>query len=530
MVSTRQMTIGNNGNGEVYHNQQPPTEGSYRCTRNGAAGMSTSTTGQSSKAVSSQPVQSVYFLDLPQEVIEKIFSYLSYKNICQLRLVCRTVDRICGHILNSTFTKLQNQMLTRFQDIKSKMPRRESARRSHHLAGESDIIETLHMRLTLLQMSLGKHIERKHICFFPGDILDEVYHILYYIRVTPKLDLPYKVTDELFDLSTMAMEYFKEKIEPNLPEIAYFSTDFLNFPGRFPSTSSSKYLSLNSAPENSKDGDQASTDELENEDFVEIPQSNMVLRKRIRKIKQGMKRYNSQLSLLRQDLRSCKRKTSDQQKQISEQQKQLADQQKQTLEYASRLDEYDKKNEEISRKFSALLQELNKCKTELQYWRCKSPALGASAASGSGAAAAAAPASGAAEPPLCAQCGAVAQLRIPEEQPQVAAVVQQQQQLEVREQALMQHQLLFHTATPPGSPPQQADLSANSESEEDAVKQDKISVLDQPGSSGSGCGALEPPRHKRKVDEQQSNRAAESTRPIKKSRRLSKFRSKRSKV
>nr|CAI5822749.1 unnamed protein product [Callosobruchus analis] len=256
----------------------------------------------------------------------------------------------------------------------------------------------------------------------------------------------------------------------------------------------------------------------------------MVLRKRIRKIKQGMKRYNSQLSLLRQDLRSCKRKTSDQQKQISEQQKQLADQQKQTLEYASRLDEYDKKNEEISRKFSALLQELNKCKTELQYWRCKSPALGASAASGSGAAAAAAPASGAAEPPLCAQCGAVAQLRIPEEQPQVAAVVQQQQQLEVREQALMQHQLLFHTATPPGSPPQQADLSANSESEEDAVKQDKISVLDQPGSSGSGCGALEPPRHKRKVDEQQSNRAAESTRPIKKSRRLSKFRSKRSKV
>lgn len=125
--------------------------------------------------------------------------------------------------------RLQNQMLARFQDIKAKMPRRESARRSHHLAIESDIVETLHMRLNLLQMSFGKHIERKHICFFPGDILDEVYRILHYIRVTPKLDVPYKVTDELFDLSTMAMEYFKEKIEPNLPEIAYFSTDFLKF-------------------------------------------------------------------------------------------------------------------------------------------------------------------------------------------------------------------------------------------------------------------------------------------------------------
>lgn len=98
-----------------------------------------------------------------------------------------------------------------------------------------------------------------------------------------------------------------------------------------------------------------------------------------------MKRYNSQLSLLKQDLRSCKRKTAEQQKQISEQQKQLAEQQKQTLEYAARLDECDKKNEEISRKFSTLLQELNKCKTELQYWRSKSPAT----------------------PPFCMSCAAV---------------------------------------------------------------------------------------------------------------------------
>ena len=51
------------------------------------------------------------------------------------------------------------------------MPRRESARRNHPLARECDIIETLHMRLTLLQMTFGKHIERKHICFFPGEVM-----------------------------------------------------------------------------------------------------------------------------------------------------------------------------------------------------------------------------------------------------------------------------------------------------------------------------------------------------------------------
>ena len=50
------------------------------------------------------------------------------------------------------------------------MPRRESARRNHPLSRECDIVETLHMRLTLLQMTFGKHIERKHICFFPGEV------------------------------------------------------------------------------------------------------------------------------------------------------------------------------------------------------------------------------------------------------------------------------------------------------------------------------------------------------------------------
>jgi hypothetical protein len=41
------------------------------------------------------------------------------------------------------------------------------------------------------------------------------------------------VTDELFDLSTMAMEYFKEHIEPNLPDLAFFNKNFINFTGEF---------------------------------------------------------------------------------------------------------------------------------------------------------------------------------------------------------------------------------------------------------------------------------------------------------
>ncbi|XP_076300811.1 F-box protein dampened isoform X2 [Lasioglossum baleicum] len=359
MVSTRQSSNmgGSNGGGPV-------------------AEVGDSSSSRRNQSVTGPPTYSnLNLLDLPVEILEKIFSYLDYNTVAHLRPVCHQMDRVCGSILNSTFQKLQAQMLNRFHAIKAQMPRRESARRNHPLACESDIIETLHMRLTLLQMSFGKHIERKHCCFFPGEILDEVYRILHYIKISPKLARPYKVTDELFDLSTMAMEYFKERIEPTLPEIPYFGADFLDLAGTFSSSSNvnKPFICLDSAPltvgsgkAESNSGEEgspphSSDDPVLLESNVSPPQSNMVLRKRIRKIKQGMKRYNSQLTLMRKDLRNCKTKIAEQQKQI--------------VEYATRLDENDKKNEETSRKFSTLLQELNKCKTELQYWRSKSPAI-----------------------------------------------------------------------------------------------------------------------------------------------------------
>uniref|UniRef100_A0A1B6FG61 F-box domain-containing protein n=1 Tax=Cuerna arida TaxID=1464854 RepID=A0A1B6FG61_9HEMI len=365
MVSTRLQSTTTTGGDAVEYS------GSARAMRHGGAPSHeiTSYTGPSHSQVAHSPpspqyISTTHFLDLPSDCMEKIFSYLGFKNVSYLRLVSRRLDQVCSAILNSTFQKLQTQMLHRFQNIKSKMPRRESARRNHPLACESDIIETLHMRLTLLQMSFGKHIERKHICFFAGEILDEVYRILHYIKVTPKLARPYKVTDELFDLSTMAMEYFKERIEPTLPEIAYFGTDFLDF-----TASSNRYLAFESPPHGITRGDESpTTNQLDERNSVP-QQNNIVLRKRIRKIKQGMKRYNYQLSQIRKEVRCCRSKIADQQKQI--------------VEYASRLDENDKKTEESNRKFSTMLQELNKCKTELQYWRSKSP-LTSSACGGCG--------------------------------------------------------------------------------------------------------------------------------------------------
>ena len=82
-----------------------------------------------------------------------------------------------------------------------------------------------------------------YIYFFFPQILDEVQRIMRYIRQNS--NQPPKgpnrayifMEDELFDLTTMAMEYFKENIEPTLPEITYFGADFLDFTTSFASKS-----------------------------------------------------------------------------------------------------------------------------------------------------------------------------------------------------------------------------------------------------------------------------------------------------
>ncbi|XP_058054484.1 uncharacterized protein LOC131206105 [Anopheles bellator] len=377
MVSTRQMT-GATSEESCLHlfRTTGPSASSSSSANIGAASSTTSSSSSkgatapgggalqnssSNHPLPNQPsagteLRQLNLMDLPTELLDHILSYVGYKQIGHMRGISHQMNQVCSSKLNSTFQKLQNQMQTRFHTVKAKMPRRESARRNHPLAYECDILETCYMRLSLLQMTFGKHIERKHCCFFPGAILDEVYSVISYIRTTPALDRPFKVTDELFDLSTMAMEYFKEHIEPNLPDIAYFTKSTKSFAAL---ETSSSLLSRDTSHSSSSSP----------------PRSNMVLRKGIRKIKQGMKRYNDQLSVLRGEVRTFKRKSTEQAKTITEQQKLLTEQQKQTLEFANRLDETDKKNEELSRKFSTVLQELNKCKTELQYWRSNSPAV-----------------------------------------------------------------------------------------------------------------------------------------------------------
>lgn len=75
-------------------------------------------------AVGQPPAQRVFLLDLPVELLDKIFAYVGYKKVAQIRIVSRQMNQIGSLILNSTFQKLQNQIMVRFQNVKGKMPRR----------------------------------------------------------------------------------------------------------------------------------------------------------------------------------------------------------------------------------------------------------------------------------------------------------------------------------------------------------------------------------------------------------------------
>lgn len=84
-----------------------------------------SSSGIGGGVVHQQPIhQQVFLLDLPVELLDKIFAFVGYKKVAQIRVVSRQMNQVCSLVLNSTFQKLQNQIMGRFQNVKGKMPRR----------------------------------------------------------------------------------------------------------------------------------------------------------------------------------------------------------------------------------------------------------------------------------------------------------------------------------------------------------------------------------------------------------------------
>ena len=103
------------------------------------------------------------------------------------------------------------------QDVKALLPRRESERRNHKLSRHCDILTAIETRISLLSMTFVKYIDLDICCFIPGKVIDEIFSVLQSLQTEEQPPRAYEILQELRDISSMAMEYFDEKIVPTLP-------------------------------------------------------------------------------------------------------------------------------------------------------------------------------------------------------------------------------------------------------------------------------------------------------------------------
>ena len=101
--------------------------------------------------------------------------------------------------------------------MKALLPRRESERRNHKLSRHCDILTAIETRISLLSMTFVKYIDLDICCFIPGKVIDEIFSVLHSLQKEEQPPRAYEILQELRDISSMAMEYFDEKIVPTLP-------------------------------------------------------------------------------------------------------------------------------------------------------------------------------------------------------------------------------------------------------------------------------------------------------------------------
>ena len=65
-------------------------------------------------------------------------------------------------------------------------------------------------------MTFLKYVDINVCCFIPGKVLDEIFSVLRTISKDENPPRAFEILQELRDISSMAMEYFDEKIVPIL--------------------------------------------------------------------------------------------------------------------------------------------------------------------------------------------------------------------------------------------------------------------------------------------------------------------------
>ncbi|KAJ4948794.1 hypothetical protein JOQ06_020317 [Pogonophryne albipinna] len=271
-----------------------------------------------------QPHQNNPLLGLPIVAIENILHFLSYDEISLLRAVCKRMDTICQRILNQGFLKVERYHSLCQRQVKAQLPRRESERRNHSLARHADILAAVETRLSLLNMTFMKYVDSNLCCFIPGKVIDEIYRVLRYVNSTRAPQRAHEVLQELRDISSMAMEYFDEKIVPilkkKLPGADLSGRLIGSTPVAGPSTSLTT---------------------------MSLLAKNTPSRSEMTKVQQQVKVNGTSMTVLRREMTEIRVKQLEQQKQLQDQEQKLQEQTQVIGEQSARLAELEHKLREL---------------------------------------------------------------------------------------------------------------------------------------------------------------------------------------
>ncbi|XP_016097339.1 F-box only protein 28 [Sinocyclocheilus grahami] len=271
-----------------------------------------------------QPLQNNALLGLPIVAIENILGFLSYDEISLLRLVCKRMDVVCQRVLNQGFLKVERYHSLCQKQVKAQLPRRESERRNHSLARHADILAAVETRLSLLNMTFMKYVDSNLCCFIPGKVIDEIYRVLRYVNSTRAPQRAHEVLQELRDISSMAMEYFDEKIVPILKK-------------RLPGADLSGRL-IGSAP---VAGPSTSLTTMS------LLAKNTPSRSEMTKVQQQVKVNGASMTALRREMQEVRVKQLEQQKQLQDQEQKQLEQSQVIGEQNARLAELEHKLREL---------------------------------------------------------------------------------------------------------------------------------------------------------------------------------------
>ncbi|KAM5238944.1 F-box only protein 28 [Ctenodactylus gundi] len=261
---------------------------------------------------------------LPIVAIENILSFMSYDEISQLRLVCKRMDLVCQRMLNQGFLKVERYHNLCQKQVKAQLPRRESERRNHSLARHADILAAVETRLSLLNMTFMKYVDSNLCCFIPGKVIDEIYRVLRYVNSTRAPQRAHEVLQELRDISSMAMEYFDEKIVPVLKR---------KLPG---SDVSGRLLGSPPVP-----GPSAALTTMQ------LFSKQNPSRQEVTKLQQQVKTNGAGVTVLRREISELRTKVQEQQKQLQDQDQKLLEQTQIIGEQNARLAELERKLRDV---------------------------------------------------------------------------------------------------------------------------------------------------------------------------------------